>query len=352
LLKRLVLLGHQWFLYSDRPLTPRFPIGDRVQLRVGKASPGSALSLLYSQAVFPRWARGDCVDIFWSPRHHLPLALPARVVGVVTVHDLVWKRYPETMQRRNQLLERWLMGPSLKRAERIISVSNFTASEIAAIYPEVAGRCTVISEAAEPFGKRYEERYPLPAEPYLLFVGTPEPRKNLSLLLAAYARAVNEHALPQQLLIVGADGWGGLNLADSIERLQLQGRVLLKGRVSDAELHDLYAGSTGLLMPSLYEGFGLPALEAMQHGVPVIAGDCGALPELVGDSGLLVDPYSEEQLTAAIARLCSDSTLRRSLSAAAQERAAGFNWERAAQETLHCLEQVYQLRQRELEPLT
>ena len=96
ILKRLVQMGHQWYLYSDRPLTPRFPIGDRVQLRVGKASPGSAMSLFYSQLVFPRWARGDCVDLFWSPRHHLPLGLPARVAGVVTVHDLVWKRYPET----------------------------------------------------------------------------------------------------------------------------------------------------------------------------------------------------------------------------------------------------------------
>jgi hypothetical protein len=130
LLKRLVESGHQWFLYSDRAITPRFPTDDRVQIRTGNTRPGSPLSLFYSQLVFPRWARGDCVDLFWSPRHHLPLRLPMSVKGVVTVHDLVWKRFPETMQGKNKWLERGLMGPSLRKAAGIIAVSRFTASEI------------------------------------------------------------------------------------------------------------------------------------------------------------------------------------------------------------------------------
>ncbi len=334
-------MGHQWYLYSDRAITPRFPIGDRVQLRVGDTSPGRALSLFYSQLAFPRWARGDCVDLFWSPRHHLPLNLPASVAGVVTVHDLVWKRYPETMQGGNRLLESLLMAPSLRCAQRIICVSQFTAGEVASEFPEVADRCRVIPEAAEPPGDRYEERYPLPPEPYLLFVGTLEPRKNLPRLLAAYAAAVARRQIPQHLLIVGAQGWGGQDLPALIEHLQLRDRVLLKGRVSDAELRDLYSGSKGLLMPSLYEGFGLPALEAMQHGVPVIAGDCGALPEVVGDAGLLVDPHSETMLADAIIRLCEDDELHAALSRRARRRARDYTWERAAQQTLACLEEVH-----------
>ena len=348
LLKRLVQTGHQWFLYSDRAITPRFPIGDRVQLRTGQASPGSAMSLFYSQLVFPRWARGDCVDLFWSPRHHLPLSLSNRVAGVVTVHDLVWKRYPETMHDRNRVLERLLMGPSLRSAERVICVSDFTAAEVAAEYPEVSGRCTVIPEAAEPLAAGYEEKYPLPEAPYLLFVGTLEPRKNLPRLLAAYARAVARNQIEQHLLIVGAQGWGGQDLPRLISRLGMQDRVLLKGRVSDAELRDLYAGSTGLLMPSLYEGFGLPALEAMQHGVPVIAGNCGALPEVVGKGGLLVDPHCEATLADAIVRLCRDQSLHQSLAGEAIKRAAQFKWEQATQQTLQSFEDTLQLRQRQM----
>jgi glycosyltransferase involved in cell wall biosynthesis len=352
ILKRATKLGHQWFLYSDRPLTLRFPIGDRVQLRTGKASPGGALSLFYSQLVFPRWARGDCVDLFWSPRHHLPLLLPSRIAGVVTVHDLVWKRHPETMLGRNRLLEYLLMGPSVSLAHQVICVSQFTADEIASVYPEAVSRCTVIPEAAEPMGSRYEECYPLPDEPYLLFVGTLEPRKNLPRLLAAYARAVREHSIPQHLLIVGAGGWGGEDLPGLIARLGLQDRVLLKGRVSDAELSDLYAATTGLLMPSLYEGFGLPVLEAMQHGVPVIAGNCGALPEVVGEGGLLVDPASEQELVAALVSLCHDKALHQLLSQAALKQAGRFRWEDAARQTLECLEYVHQQQLQTLEPLT
>lgn len=191
LLKRLVQMGHQWYLYSDRPITPRFPVGDRVQLRVGKATPGSALSLAYSQLVFPRWSRGDCVDLFWSPRHHLPLWLPASVAGLVTIHDLVWKRYPETMLGRNRTLESLIMRPSLRRASRVICVSEFTASEVKDVYPEVADNCVVIPEAAEMSDEHYEERFPVSEQPYLLFVGTMEPRKNLPRLLQAFRSAVD-----------------------------------------------------------------------------------------------------------------------------------------------------------------
>jgi glycosyltransferase involved in cell wall biosynthesis len=341
LLKRLVDRGHQWYLYSDRPITPRFAIGSRVQLRVGSARPGSAMSLFYSQLVFPRWCRGDCVDVFWSPRHHLPLSMPARVARVVTVHDLVWKRYPETMRSANRWLERLLMGRSLRAADRVICVSRFTADEVAAQYPALANRCCVIEEAAEPLEAGYEEPVPLPEQPYLMFVGTLEPRKNLPRLLEAFRAACDRPGFRHQLFLVGAPGWGGENIESRVTELGLGERVILKGRVSDAELRQLYAGCTGLLMPSLYEGFGLPALEAMQQGVPVIAGDRGALPEVVGDGGLLVDPDSVAAIADAITQLCGDPRRRAELGELALARAGAFSWDRAARETLDLLEAVH-----------
>jgi glycosyltransferase involved in cell wall biosynthesis len=340
LLKRLVESGHQWFLYSDRAITPRFPTDDRVQIRTGNTRPGSPLSLFYSQLVFPRWARGDCVDLFWSPRHHLPLRLPMSVKGVVTVHDLVWKRFPETMQGKNKWLERGLMGPSLRKAAGIIAVSNFTASEVADVYPDCAGRCVTIPEAAETQVRHYEEDFPLPEQAYLLFVGTPEPRKNLPRLLQAYAEA-RQRGVQQSLVLVGAGGWGNFDLEAVLRELDLQQAVHSRGQVSDAELNALYAGATALLMPSLYEGFGLPALEAMNHGTPVIASNRSALPEVVRDGGLLVNPESVEELSTAITLLCSDEVLHGKLAQQARWQASGFSWDRSAEMTLEALEEIY-----------
>lgn len=340
LLRRLVKMGHQWFLYSDRAIIPRFAIDDHVQVRMGNSRPGSPLSLVYSQLVFPRWARGDCVDLFWSPRHHLPLRLPNSVKGVVSVHDLVWKRYPETMRGMNKFLERGLMSPSLRKAAGIIAVSDFTASEIALEYPDCEPRCMTIPEAAEVSTVTYEEQFPLPEGPYLLFVGTPEPRKNLPRLLQAYASA-RQQGVEQTLVLVGGGGWGDVDVEATIKSLGLEQAVQCRGQVSDAELGALYASATALLMPSLYEGFGLPALEAMSHGTPVIASDCSALPEVVRDGGLLVDPQSVSSITAAITRLCTDADLRGELADKARWQASGFNWDRSAEMTLAALERIH-----------
>jgi glycosyltransferase involved in cell wall biosynthesis len=340
LLQRLVKMGHQWFLYSDRAITPRFTVDDHVQIRMGKARPGSALSLVYSQLVFPRWARGDCVDLFWSPRHHLPLRLPFSVKGVVSVHDLVWKRYPETMHKLNKQLEQLLMGPSLHQAAGIIAVSEFTRSEIALEYPDCEARCVTIPEAAEVAATAYEEQFPLPEEPYLLFVGTPEPRKNLPRLLQAFASA-RQQGVQHSLVLVGGGGWGDFDLEDAIQELGLVGLVQCRGRVSDAELAALYDNATALLIPSLYEGFGLPALEAMSHGTPVIASNCSALPEVVRDGGLLVDPESVGSIAAAIIRLCGDASLQKRLAESARWQASGYNWDRSAELTMAALERIH-----------
>ena len=340
LLKRLVKMGQQWFLYSDRAITPRFAIDDHVQLRMGNCRPGSPLSLVYSQLVFPRWARGDCVDLFWSPRHHLPLRLPDSVKGVVTVHDLVWKRFPETMRAGNRWLEHRLMEPSLRKAAGIIAVSEFTSREIALEYPACEPRCVTIPEAAETSPCDYEEQFPLPDGPFLLFVGTPEPRKNLPRLLQAYASA-RQQGVQQTLVLVGAGGWGDFDLPSAIREQQLQPFVHCRGRVSDAELNVLYAHATALLMPSLYEGFGLPALEAMSLGAPVVAGNNSALPEVVRDAGLLVNSESVAAISAAIVQLCNEPALREQLSQKSRRQASGFSWDRSAAMTLAALQRIY-----------
>ncbi|MEP5766287.1 MAG: glycosyltransferase family 1 protein [Halieaceae bacterium] len=338
LLEAMVPLGHQWFLYSDRPLHMQLPENPRVMVRHGDARGGTPGSLRWAQWQYSRWALQDVADLFWSPRHHLPLLLDSHIARVVTIHDLVWRQFPETMRVKNLWLERALMSPSIRSADQVICVSRFTASEVSRYYPTAVGRCRVIHEAAEEAVAIAPPPIDLPGQ-YLLFVGTLEPRKNLPRLLQALAALRDDPAVPP-LLIVGGSGWGGEDLPRLIAELDLKDRVRLCGHVSDAELQGLYAGAHCLLMPSLYEGFGLPLLEAMQHGVPVIASSTSSLPEVAGDAGLLINPYSVAELADAIRRMVHEPELHARLSQRAGLRAAQFSWRRAAEETLQLFEQT------------
>ncbi len=336
LLSHMIPMGHQWLLYSERPFNSSLLDSPRVLARFGDAAEGSLRGLRWSQLGYSRWAVKDVADLFWSPRHHLPLFLPRNMPRVVTVHDVVWRQFPDTMPRRRLWLERGLMGPSVRSADRVICVSRFTASEVSRYYPSAIGKCAVIHEAAEE--DVAVDRVPADVpDSYYLFVGTLEPRKNLPRLLRAYARLKDDEAIPP-LLLVGGSGWGSLDLPALISALGLEGRVELRGHVSDAELQSLYAGARCLLMPSLYEGFGLPVLEAMQHGVPAILSSTSSLPEVAGDAGLLVNPYSEAEIAAAIQRLSHEPDLHTELAVRASQRAQQFSWQRAARETLALFE--------------
>lgn len=338
LLDEMVKMGHQWFLYSDRPLQVEMPRTPRLWLRCADRAGRTPASLFWSQWQFSRWATQDVIDLFWSPRHHLPLFLKKPVARIVTIHDMVWCRMPETMLLANRLVESALMGPSIRRADRVICVSRFTASEVSRYYPSALGKCEVIHAAVQEDIVPGEMPVGVP-EDFLLFVGTLEPRKNVPRLLLAYWRLREDPAVPP-LVIVGGAGWGKEDIRGQVEKLGLQDRVLLCGNVTDAELQALYASARCLLMPSLYEGFGLPILEAMQHGVPVIASSTGALPEVAGSACIMVDPYSEEEIAAAVRRLVHEGGLHQSLSARGVERARKFSWQRAAHETLQVFDEA------------
>jgi len=324
--------NHEWFLYSDRPLTTILPVAGNVSVRTGNASGGSPGSLRWAQWEYVRWAKHDRIDTFWSPRHHLPLLLPKETRTVVTIHDLVWKRYPETMQRKNYWLERILMGPSIRRADHIIAVSGFTAGEITHFYPGTSSRTSVIHEAPEAPPENPATPAGIP-DSYILFVGTLEPRKNLDLLLQAYA-ATGESS--PALVIAGGTGWGDVSADQIVRGLGLEKRVAILGYVSDQELNGLYRHATALVMPSHYEGFGLPVVEAMRHGVPCIVSRDTALEEICGGAGILVDPRSREDISSAITRI-SDPQTRDTLATQARERAKDFSWDTAAARTLEIL---------------
>ncbi len=263
------------------------------------------------------------------------IAPRGRFRKVVTIHDLYFVEHPEVMGPDGR---RYYGGTaaSADRADGIIAVSAFTAAEIARLLgPTSANKTTVVAEAgAIPIRAT---RAPDEADPFVLFVGTFEPRKNLAILLRVLARP---EAARVRLVIVGEPGWGDTEPARLAAELGVAERVRFAGRVSDAELDTLYSRARVVVAPSLSEGFGLTVLEGMARGVPVICAAAGALPEVAGDAALLHAAGDSGLLARHLGNVWADPDLRADLSRRGLARAAAFSWARAARETAAVYEEV------------
>jgi glycosyltransferase involved in cell wall biosynthesis len=267
--------------------------------------------------------------------HSLQLVAPVRPCCplVVTVHDLAWREFPGVVQRPRRLYYDIVVPAGLRRARLILASSEATGRHLAAHFPRLAERVRVtplgtptwIFEAAEP---------PLEAStsrPFFLFVGALEPRKNLPRLLEAYERLLDVHGdQTPDLRLVGPDGWLMAPLRERLARPALRGRVVVRGYCDRRELRRLYGTAVALVFPSLHEGFGLPVLEAMACGLPVLTADRGALAEVAGQDALLVDPLDVGAIAAALERLLTDAGLRARLQRGGPARARHWDWERTA----------------------
>jgi glycosyltransferase involved in cell wall biosynthesis len=275
--------------------------------------------------------------LFHATEH---LLMPLRgVPSVLTVHDLIFRHLPEHHKTLNRWYLNWTMPLYCRRADRIIAISHATQRDLIAAYDVPPEKITVIHEAADPrFRPQPPEaveavrtRYGLP-ERYLLSVGTIEPRKNLTRLLEAF-EALHAEGLTDALVVVGGRGWLYDDFFARLERSPAREAVLFPGYVPDADLPPIYAGAQALAFPSLYEGFGLPVLEAMACGAPVACSNTSSLPEVAGDAALLFDPHDVTAITQALHRLLSDDTLHADLQQRGLDRAATFSWDRVAAET-------------------
>ena len=255
---------------------------------------------------------------------------------VVTVHDLAFEHEPDAFRTRWLRLYRAGLRAATRRADAIVVPSRSAAEDVIArtgIATERVHVTPLAARAPEPVSHdepaRLEELGVRP--PYVLFVGTIERRKNLVRLVRAHRRLAAE-GLPHTLVLNGSPGWG----ADTVDReiAGFGGTVVRTGGLDAATLDALYRHAEAFAYPSLYEGFGLPVLEAMQHGVPVVASNTSSIPEVAGDAALLVDPTDEDALADALRRVLTDDALRADLRARGPRRAAGFSWEATARATL------------------
>lgn len=276
-------------------------------------------------------------DLFHATDHLLPY-LPG-IPTAFTLGDLTFLSHPQTHSRLNRLYLQWMMPTFLRRAGSVISISNSTHRDMQARYAPDPSKCFVvypgIDSRFQPVLDRarlnaVQEAYGLPSR-FFLYVGTLEPRKNIPALLRAFARARLDQV---KLVIAGKQGWMFQPIFDLVQKLDLAQEVLFTGFVPDADLPALYSFAEAFVFPSLYEGFGLPVLEAMACGTPVITSNVSSLLEVTGEAGLLINPVDEEELAAAMRRLTDDPDLRETLRELGLARSAQFGWHRAAAETL------------------
>jgi glycosyltransferase involved in cell wall biosynthesis len=325
--------AESWIAYLDRP-ADGLPRGVEARVLGGP-----------QRLVWTLWtAAGDLrrrpVDLFHGVTgFELPPTRACRLVA--TVHDLIPLRFPRLVPWRHRWAFRLLLGSALRRAARVIADSGATRREILDRYRLPADKVHVVALAPGPRGRPPAEsertavraRYALTGS-YVLFVGLLEPKKNLPVLLRAVARLRDRGAWgASTLVLAGASGWGGVDLQAEAVRLGLGETVRWLGAVPDADLPALYAEATAFVFPSLWEGFGLPVLEAMAAGTAVVASRRGALPEIAGDAALLVEP-DVEPLADALGTVLEDTALRERLGLAGLRRARDYSWERVAVETL------------------
>lgn len=285
------------------------------------------------------------LDVFHGPNYLLP-TLRGRAALVVTVHDLSTLRYPEWHPAQRALRHRIALGRTARKADHVITDSMAVRAEVIEDLGVPADRVTAVHPAVAPGFRRRRnselkltlDRWDLHHGEYFLFAGAMEPRKNLARLLDAVAILQQRRPGCPPLILVGPSGWRNQELHERIGRAGSRVRHL--GYLSDADLSALTAGCTAFVMPSLYEGFGLPVLEAMACGVPVLTSRCGALEEVAGGAAFLVEPRNTAEIAEGIERLLDDTALREDLGRRGSARAAQFSWGRAARETMSVYERA------------
>ena len=285
------------------------------------------------------WLIGGA-DLFHATDYLLPPLRQAR--GVCQIHDLSFLIVPETGDPRLVRYLREALPRSLARATLVLADSACTREDLLRCYGLDPERVVVVPAGVSPHFQPVTDprvlaaaraRYGLP-EAFLLFVGTLEPRKNLVRLVEAYGWLRGEAACTLPLVLAGGRGWRNDALLARIRELDLEESVVLPGFVAEEDLPALLSAASLFVYPSLYEGFGLPPLEAMACGAPVVASNAGSLPEVLGEAALLPDPRDARGIGEAMARLLSDAALRARLREAGLRRAAGFTWAGAAQRLL------------------
>lgn len=332
--------SHRFVLYVSAEDRQKITVPDHWDVRetrYGKYSIGEFIS--FGQAV-----RKDGVDLFHEPHFTLPLGLQGR--SVVTVHDLIHLKVPQYFSSVQRAYVRFMVRQALRNAGAIIADSENTKNDLVELFGISEDRVAAIHCGVRPFFRpldhqsvrRFRDERGLKS-PYLLFAGNIKPHKNVPTLLRAFSLL---HArFPElRLVFTGGECFADAELARLARDLRIAEKITDLGRVGEGELLTAYNGAEALVLPSYYEGFGLPVLEAMSCGVPTVVSTGGSLPEVAGDASIICDPNKAEAFAEAVEAILTDSTLRSKLVDLGKQRSSQFSWRETARQTMIVYERV------------
>lgn len=332
------------FRFFTKPI-PQSVLAAPVQQRFNRLLPGRVYNLLFKLGLAPpidlvTTGRPDAV---WFPNFVVWPVWRRKTKIIVTIYDISFINYPQFASPANLRYMLRFVPRAIRRADRIVTISESSRHEIAKHYNVSPSRIDIVYPAVDD-----SEYYPrsttniaavrtrlgLPKK-YILFTGTLEPRKNIEGLLSAYSALSEELRQQYSLVLVGGKGWKDESIVGAVNRLCQKGEDIISlGYIADNDLPAIYSGASLFVYPSFYEGFGMPPLEAMACGVPVITADNSSLPEVVGKAGIVVDANDTDHLSAEMARVLNDTKLAASLAEAGLARAKKFSWQASAEKML------------------
>lgn len=285
------------------------------------------------------------INLYHSPNF---LLLKSRIPSIATIHDLSFIHYPDFHPKHRVAYLQRNLPQTIKRAAHLITDSTYIRDEIMDYYnvkPEKISTIPLgVSSLFSPRSKTETmttlQKHHLRHGQYFLSVATVEPRKNLSTLLKSFLQLPLEYQREYPLVLVGGSGWLNSDLHRRVATLQEQGLIKYLGYLPDSELYDIYASARVFALPSIYEGFGLPILEAMASGIPVLTSNASSIPEVSSDAAILVNPHDHNQITYHLKRLCEDDTLCTEMTKKGLENAKQYTWEACVQKTVKIYQQV------------
>jgi len=340
---------NDYHLFYHKDIDAGWVSPGRVQLhrvRTGNITLGLDPRERWEQMMLPLALLRHRVDVYHAIQQVGPLWAPAPVI--VTVFDVAFLVHPETKPAEDTRYWSTWVRRSVRRAERVIATSEATKRDLVNLCGVSPERIVTIPLGVDPRFRPVEDAGQIKqicsrcgiVSPFVLYVGNIEPRKNLVRLIAAYHRLKGQHESLPKLVVCGQKGWLYDDVFRTVEELNLREDVLFIGNVPHAEIPCLYTESQALLYPSLYEGFGLPILEAMACGTPVVTSNISSMPEVAGDAAILVDPFSEAEIADAIEAVLTDTSLRTRLVERGFARTKQFSWTDVARRTLEVYREV------------
>ncbi len=326
------LLPSLYSFYRSLSSVSRLPIPSQSRL----------FRILNENFRLPNYLKKHNFQLFHSPNYVLPFFI--KTPSIITVHDLFTFDFPKLCRLKSVLYFKLFLPRSIKKADKIITISETVKNDILSRFNVPDKKVDVVPLGISPMFKRtinlkVISKYSI-SNKYILFVGNIEPKKNLVRLLKAFHKLISEGKISHQLVIAGKKGWKYLEVFSTVHSLNLQNKVVFIGYIPENDLPALYSMAEFFVFPSIYEGFGIPPLEAMACETPVLASNTGALSEITGGNCLMVNPYNTDEIVVGIHKLITDENLRRSYIYKGKKWVKQFTWERTARKTLEVYKQV------------